>query len=91
MNKKELIDAITQTADCPTKKAELALNSIMKAIAESLSKGEKVTLIGFGTFSANKRAARQGRNPQTGKVIDIPEKVVVKFKAGKALEETVNG
>ncbi len=90
MNKKELIDTIAEAADCPKSKAELVLNATMTAITETLKQGDKITLIGFGTFSANLRPARTGRNPQTGKAIDIPEKTVVKFKAGKALEETVN-
>lgn len=90
MNKKELTDAVAKGADCSKAHAESAVNTILKAITDTLTAGDKVTLIGFGTFSTSKRAARKGRNPQTGKEIDIPEKTVVKFKAGKALNESVN-
>ena len=66
-----------------------ALNATLNAIGKALKKGDKVTLIGFGTFSVQKRPARKGRNPQTGEVIKINAKKVVKFKAGKALSEKV--
>lgn len=90
MNKKELIDAIAIAADLPKVKAEAALNGTLKAIEESLATGDNVTLVGFGTFSVSKRAAKKGRNPQTGKEIDIPAKNVAKFKAGSKLSETLN-
>ena len=90
MNKKELIESIAGAADISKAAAEKALNGTLAAIAESLNKGDKVTLVGFGTFSVSKRDARQGRNPQTGKTIKIPAKKVVKFKAGSKLSEAVN-
>ena len=90
MNKKELIEAIANGSGLQKKDAELALNSTLEAIGGALTSGGKLSLIGFGSFSAVKREARTGRNPQTGKDIQIPAKVVVKFKAGKALEEKVN-
>jgi len=74
MNKKELIESIAGAADISKAAAEKALNGTLAAIAESLNKGGKVTLVGFGTFSVSKRDARQGRNPQTGKAIKIPAK-----------------
>lgn len=90
MNKKELIESIAGAADISKAAAEKALNGTLAAIAESLNNGDKVTLVGFGTFSVSKRDARQGRNPQTGKAIKIPAKKVVKFKAGSKLSEAVN-
>ncbi len=90
MNKKELIESIAEAADISKAAAEKALNGTLAAIAESLKKGEKVTLVGFGTFSVSKREARQGRNPQTGKAINIPAKKVAKFKAGSKLSEAIN-
>ena len=90
MNKKELIESIAGAAKISKAAAELALNGTLKAIAASLNQGDKVTLVGFGTFSVSKRDARQGRNPQTGKAIKIPAKKVVKFKAGSKLSEAIN-
>ncbi|KGO35072.1 DNA-binding protein [Desulfobulbus sp. Tol-SR] len=90
MNKKELIESISGAADISKAAAEKALNGTLSAIAEALKKGDKVTLVGFGTFSVSKREARQGRNPQTGKAIKIPGKKVAKFKAGSKLSEAVN-
>lgn len=90
MNKKELVDYIARSADLTTAKAEKALNGTLHAITTSLKKSDKVTLVGFGTFSTSKRDARTGRNPQTGKPISIPAKTVVKFKAGKAIDDIVN-
>ena len=69
--------------------ADQALNSVLGAITDAVAAGDKVTLIGFGTFSVTDRAAREGRNPQTGKTIQIPAKKVVKFKAGKKLADAV--
>ena len=89
MNKSELIDQIAESADINKKEAGAALNAFMVAITETLKKDDKVTLIGFGTFSVSKRAARDGRNPQTGKTIKIPAKNVAKFKVGKKLDEVV--
>lgn len=90
MNKTELIDQIAESADMSKAAAGRALNGITEAITGSLQKGENVTLIGFGTFSAVKRNARNGRNPQTGKAMKIPAKTVVKFKAGTKLGDEVN-
>ena len=90
MNKKELIESIAGAADISKAAAEKALNGTLAAIANEQKKGDKVTLVGFGTFSVSKREARQGRNPQTGKAIKIPGKKVAKFKAGSKLSEAVN-
>jgi len=90
MNKKELIESIASAADISKASAEKALNGTLAAIAGTLKKGDKVTLVGFGTFSVSKREARQGRNPQTGATIKIPAKNVAKFKAGSKLSETIN-
>ena len=90
MNKSELVAAIATSADITKADAERALNGIMKAITGALSKGDKVALIGFGTFSTTKRAARDGRNPQTGKTMKIKAKTVAKFKAGAKLADAVN-
>lgn len=90
MNKKELVDFIADSADISKAAAEKALNGTLQAIADTLKKGDKITLIGFGTFSVSTREARKGRNPQTGKTIDIPAKKVVKFKAGNKLSEAIN-
>ena len=90
MNKSELVAAIATSADITKADAERALNGIMEAITGALSKGDKVALIGFGTFSTTKRAARDGRNPQTGKTMKIKAKTVAKFKAGAKLADAVN-
>lgn len=83
MNKAELIDKLAKDAGITKSQANDALDSFTKSVVDSLKKGGKVTLVGFGTFSVTKRSARKGRNPQTGKVINIPAKKVAKFKAGK--------
>ncbi|MBL7736709.1 MAG: HU family DNA-binding protein [Chitinophagaceae bacterium] len=85
MNKAELIEKIAGDAELSKKEAGAALDSFTDAIAKTLKKGGKVTLVGFGTFSVTKRAARNGRNPQTGATIKIKAKKVAKFKAGKEL------
>ncbi len=90
MNKSELIDAIASGADLSKAAAGRALDSTVDAITESLRKGEQVSLVGFGTFNVKQRAARQGRNPQTGATIQIKAATVPSFKAGKALKEAVN-
>ncbi|GAA0532344.1 HU family DNA-binding protein [Chitinophaga japonensis] len=87
MNKAELIDKLAKDAGITKTQANDALDSFTKAVADSLKKGGKVTLVGFGTFSVSKRAARNGRNPQTGQIIKIKAKKVAKFKAGKALSD----
>jgi len=90
MNKQELVSAIAEKAGLTKADSEKALNGMIEAVKGSLGKGESVQLIGFGTFSVSARAARTGRNPQTGKEIQIAAKKVAKFKAGKALDEVVN-
>ena len=87
MNKAELIDKLAKDAGVTKTQANDALDSFTKAVADTLKKGGKVTLVGFGTFSVSKRAARNGRNPQTGQIIKIKAKKVAKFKAGKALSD----
>ncbi|MDQ5882941.1 MAG: DNA-binding protein HU-beta [Patescibacteria group bacterium] len=89
MTKEGLIEVIVNKINCSKKDAGEALEAIIEAITKSLAKGEDVTLTGFGTFSAKKRAARQGVNPKTGERISIPAMTVPKFKAGKALKEAV--
>ena len=89
MNKGELVDAMASEAKVTKADAQRALEAFMNVTAKSLKKGEKVTLVGFGTFSVAKRAARTGRNPQTGKEIKIAAKKVVRFKAGADLSNTV--
>ena len=86
MNKSELIDAIADSADISKAAAGRAVDAVVEAITGALKSGDQVTLIGFGTFSVTKRSARKGRNPQTGKEINIPAKKVVKFKAGAGLQ-----
>jgi DNA-binding protein HU-beta len=90
LNKKELIDEISDKAGLNKATSAKALNGTLDAIADSLKRGFAVTLIGFRSFSISTRKAKQGRNPQTGTVMNIPEKKVAKFKAGKALEQNVN-
>ncbi|MCJ7603744.1 MAG: HU family DNA-binding protein [Desulfobulbaceae bacterium] len=90
MNKTELINQIAESANITKVNADRVLLGMLEAITDSLQKGENVALVGFGTFSTNKRAARTGRNPQSGKSIDIPAKTVVKFKVGKKLGDEVN-
>lgn len=89
MNKTDLINAVAEQADLTKKEAGLAVDAVFESIQTSLSKGEKVQLIGFGNFEVRERAARKGRNPQTGKEIDIPASNVPAFKAGKALKDAV--
>lgn len=90
MNKTELVAAMAAKSELSKKDAEAALKALTATIAEELKKGEKVQLVGFGTFEVTQRAARTGKNPQTGKAIKIPASKAPKFKAGKALKETVN-
>ena len=89
MKKSELIAAMAESADISNAAAGKALNGMMDAVSGSLSKGDKVSLIGFGTFSVTKRAAREGRNPQTGKAMKIAAKTVAKFKVGARLADAV--
>lgn len=90
MNKAELIEAIAAGAKISKADAGRALDSTIESVSKALKKGDKVSLVGFGTFSVSKRAARTGRNPQTGKTIQIKAKKVAKFKAGSDLANTVN-
>lgn len=90
MNKGDLISKIAEHAKLSKAQAGEALNAVLNSIGGALKGGDKVTLIGFGTFSVAKREARTGRNPQTGKAIKIPAKKVVKFKPGKDLSDSVN-
>ena len=89
MNKTQLINNIAQKSGLSKKDVEAVLNGFLGEVTEALAKGEKVQLIGFGTFETHKRAGRIGRNPQTGEEIRIPEWVVPAFKAGKRLKEAV--
>jgi DNA-binding protein HU-beta len=89
MNKAQLIDAIAANAGLTKADAKKALDSFIKATTQALKKGDRVALVGFGSFSVSKRSARTGRNPQTGKEIKIPAKKVVKFKAGSDLADVV--
>ncbi|HCI02136.1 MAG: HU family DNA-binding protein [Pseudomonadales bacterium] len=90
MNKSELIDAITQDADLSKAAAGRALDAVINAVTGALKDGESVSLVGFGTFSVKARAARAGRNPQTGATIQIAAANIPSFKAGKALKDAVN-
>lgn len=90
MNKGDLIEKVAKDCAMTKAAAERVFNSILGTITKAVAKGDKVTLVGFGTFSVTKRAARKGRNPQTGKSLQIPAKKVVKFKAGKKLVEAAN-
>lgn len=90
MNKGELVTAISEKTNTTKKFAEESLNAFIDVVTEELKKGEKIQLVGFGTFETRKRAARKGRNPQTKEEIKIPASTVPAFKAGKALKEVVN-
>jgi len=89
MNKAELIKEVANKVDISKKDAGDVIDAVTEAITDTLSKGEKVTLVGFGTFQVIERQARRGRNPQTGKEMQIPAKKVPKFRAGKKLREAV--
>ena len=90
MNKTELVAAIAEQTELSKKDAEKALKAFTDVVAEELKKGEKIQLVGFGTFEVSERAAREGRNPQTGKTMKIEACKAPKFKAGKALKDAVN-
>lgn len=90
MNKKELVDAMADAADISKADAEKALNGMLMAVSRALAKGDKVTLVGFGTFSTVKRTERRAKNPRTGAAISIPAKTVAKFKPGSKLTDAVN-
>jgi len=86
MNKNELVDAIAAEAKITKIDAKKALDAYVNVTAEALKKGDKISLIGYGTFSVTERSAREGRDPRSGKTIQIPAKKVVKFKAGAGLQ-----
>ena len=90
MNKTELVAAMAEKAELSKKDSEKALKAFIDVVSEELQKGEKIQLVGFGTFEVSERAARTGKNPQTGKAIKIAASNAPKFKAGKALKDTVN-
>ena len=90
MNKSELIDTISSDADISKAAAERALTSALGAVMKAVSKGDRVTLVGFGTFYSTKRAARLGQNPRTGEKIKIAAATVPKFSAGAAFKEAAN-
>ena len=89
MNKTDLVNAVAEQSELSKKDAAKAVDSVFETIMGSLGKGEKVQLIGFGNFEVRERAARKGRNPQTGEEIQIPASKVPAFKAGKALKDSV--
>lgn len=90
MNKQELIAVMAEKAEISKKDAEKALKAFTEAVAEELAKGEKIQLVGFGTFEVSERPAREGRNPRTGETMPIAASKTPKFKAGKALKDQVN-
>lgn len=90
MTKAELVAKMAEKAGVTKKDAEACLNGFVDAVTEALKSGDKITMVGFGTFSTAKRAARKGQNPQTGKKIDIPAATTAKFKVGATLKIAVN-
>ena len=90
MNKTEFIAAVAEKAEIPKKDSEKALKAFVDVVAEQLKAGDKVQLVGFGTFEVSERAAREGRNPQTGETMTIAACKAPKFKAGKALKDAIN-
>ena len=90
MNKTELVAAIAEQTQLSRKDAEAALKAFIDVVSEELKKGEKVQLVGFGTFEVSERAAREGRNPATGEAMTIKASKSPKFKAGKALKDAIN-
>ena len=90
MNKTELVAAIAEQAELSKKDSEKALKAFIDVVTEELKKGEKIQLVGFGTFEVTERAAREGRNPLTGEKMQIKASKAPKFKAGKALKDAVN-
>ena len=91
MNKAELINAAAEKAGLSKKDTEAAINAAIEVISQCLAEGDKVQLVGFGTFEVRERGARTGRDPRTNKEIKIPASKAPAFKAGKALKDTVNG
>ena len=90
MDKTELVAAMAEQTNLSKKDAEAALKAFIDVVSEELKKGEKVQLVGFGTFEVSERAAREGRNPQTGETMEIKASKTPKFKAGKALKDMMN-
>ena len=90
MNKTELVAAMAEQTNLSKKDAEAALKAFIDVVSEELKKGEKVQLVGFGTFEVSERAAREGRNPQTSETMEIKASKTPKFKAGKALKDMMN-
>ena len=90
MNKSQLVDSIAKKSGLTIKDSTAAVNAFLDSVKEALAAGDSVTLIGFGTFLVRDRAARQGRNPRTGNVVEIPAVKVPAFKAGKPLKDVVN-
>lgn len=90
MNKTELINSMVEKSELPKKDVEVALKAFIETVEEALECGDKVQLVGFGTFETRERAAREGRNPKTQEVINIPASTVPVFKAGKEFKERVN-
>jgi len=91
MNKPDIVAAVARSSGISKTSADNAVDAIFSAITDALRKGEDVRLVGFGTFSTRRRAARQGRNPRTGETIQIPASTQPKFKAGRPLKDAVNG
>jgi DNA-binding protein HU-beta len=89
MNKADLVTRMAKDAEITKRQAEKALDALVDGVQETLSKGDSVTLVGFGTFSVMSRSARKGRNPQTGREIFIPARKTPKFRAGKGLRQVV--
>ncbi|HHU06875.1 MAG TPA: HU family DNA-binding protein [Clostridiaceae bacterium] len=90
MNKTDLVDAVAKTTKLSKKDSEMAINAVLSTITDTLAEGDKVVLVGFGTFEVRNRAARKGRNPSTKEEIHIPASKAPVFKAGKNLKERVN-
>ena len=90
MNKTDLVNSISEKTGLTKSKTNEVVDAFVSSITESLKNGEKVTLVGFGTFATTKKEARKGRNPKTGETIEIPSKTVSKFKAGSELSKSVN-
>lgn len=91
MNKTELVALVAEKASMSKKDAELALSSTLSAITDAMAKGDKVQLVGFGTFETKQRGERNGKNPRTGEPVKIPAVTVPSFKAGKNLKDAVSG
>lgn len=90
MNKADLVNSISEQTGLTKTKSNQVVDAMTTIIADALAKGDKVTLVGFGSFTTSERSARKGRNPKTGEVIEIPSKRVAKFKAGSELTKSVN-